>query len=424
MGSYINFKNYGATSQPEGSGSKPAENLSLARQSSVYSLTFEELQNSLDGVGKDFGSMNMDELLKNIWTAEGTQPMISSGDIRQGIPLPSGNLKKQGSLTLPSTLSQKTVDEVWKDLLKETDHAKDGNGGINLSEREATLSEITLEEFLFRAGVVAETTHAIGRPNIGGSLGDISRQDNRNADLPFGFPQTEISYESRRNNVINSNAVRNPYPNSVLNSHGITPQQQSQQQQPLLPKQVTLAFASPMNAGNNAQLTSLGTRSPLVKRGDPFMNNSATQSCVRPNREISIATLAPRVGIPVGSPKGQLTSIINPDRNLDASSLSHFPYAYNEGTHGRKAGTFEKVVERRRKRMIKNRESAARSRARKQAYTLELEAEIAKLKEVNEEMQNKQEKFMEMQKNQMLEKMNLRWGSKRLCLRRTLTGPW
>lgn len=388
MGSYINFKNYGgATSQPEGSGSKPAENISLARQSSVYSLTFEELQNTLDGAGKDFGSMNMDELLKNIWTAESTQPMISSGDIRQGIPLPSGNLKKQGSLTLPRTLSQKTVDEVWKDLLKETDNVKDGNGGMNLSEREATLSEITLEEFLFRAGVVGETTHLTGRPNNGGPHGDISKQDNSNADLPFGFPQPEISYESRRNNVIeNSNAVRNPYSNLILNSRGITTQHQSQQQQqqqhhrqqqqhrlhqqkqqPLLPKQVTLAFASPMNAGNNAHLTNLGTRNPLVRREDTFMNNSATQSCVGQNREISIASLAPRVAVPVGSPKSQLTSNMNPDRNLDVSILSHSPYAYNDGTHGRKTGTFEKVVERRRKRMIKNRESAARSRARKQA---------------------------------------------------------
>ncbi|KAL8097113.1 hypothetical protein AgCh_030279 [Apium graveolens] len=411
MGSYFNFKNYGgATSQQEGSGSKPAENLSLARQSSVYSLTFEELQNTFDGAGKDFGSMNMDELLKNIWTAEGTQPMISSGDIRQGIPLPGGNLKQQGSLTLPRTLSQKTVDEVWKDLLKETDNVKDGNGGV-----------------------VGETAHITGRPNNGGS------QVNSNAALPFGFAQPEISYESCRNNVReNSNAVRNPYSNLVLSSRGITSQQQSQQQQqqhrllqqhqqkqqPLLPKQVTLAFASPTNAGNNANLTSPGARNLLVRRGDPFMNNSATQSCVRQNREISIASLAPRVAVPVGSPKSQLASNMNPDRNLDSSILSHSPFAYNDGTQGRKTGTFEKVVERRRKRMIKNRESAARSRARKQAYTLELEAEVAKLKEVNEEMQNKQEKFMEMQKNQILEKMNMPWGSKRLCLRRTLTGPW
>ncbi|CBI32400.3 unnamed protein product, partial [Vitis vinifera] len=72
--------------------------------------------------------------------------------------------------------------------------------------------------------------------------------------------------------------------------------------------------------------------------------------------------------------------------------------------------------------MIKNRESAARSRARKQAYTLELEMEVAKLKEANEELQKKQAD-MEVQKNQILETIRQR-GGKRLCLRRTLTGPW
>ncbi|KAH0936061.1 hypothetical protein HID58_013178, partial [Brassica napus] len=40
--------------------------------------------------------------------------------------------------------------------------------------------------------------------------------------------------------------------------------------------------------------------------------------------------------------------------------------------------------------MIKNRKSAARSRARKQAYMLELEAEVAQLKEMNEELHRKQ----------------------------------
>ncbi|KAI9071187.1 hypothetical protein K1719_046849 [Acacia pycnantha] len=46
-------------------------------------------------------------------------------------------------------------------------------------------------------------------------------------------------------------------------------------------------------------------------------------------------------------------------------------------------GPVEKVVEGRQMRMIKNRESAARSRARKQAYTVELEAELNQLREEN-----------------------------------------
>ncbi|OMO74087.1 hypothetical protein CCACVL1_16966 [Corchorus capsularis] len=98
------------------------------------------------------------------------------------------------------------------------------------------------------------------------------------------------------------------------------------------------------------------------------------------------------------------------------------PYVFGRGR--KCSAALEKVVERRQRRMIKNRESAARSRARKQAYTLELEAEVAKLKEMNQELQKKQEEIMEMQKNQMLETLNRPWGGKRQCLRRTLTGPW
>ncbi|XP_050378575.1 ABSCISIC ACID-INSENSITIVE 5-like protein 3 [Argentina anserina] len=43
----------------------------------------------------------------------------------------------------------------------------------------------------------------------------------------------------------------------------------------------------------------------------------------------------------------------------------------------------EKSIERRQKRMIKNRESAARSRARKQAYTNQLENEVFQLRKMN-----------------------------------------
>ena len=54
----------------------------LSRQGSIYSLTFDELQSTLGGMGgglgKDFGSMNMDELLRSIWTTEESQAMASA----------------------------------------------------------------------------------------------------------------------------------------------------------------------------------------------------------------------------------------------------------------------------------------------------------------------------------------------------------
>ncbi|CAN6837326.1 unnamed protein product [Brassica oleracea] len=52
----------------------------------------------------------------------------------------------------------------------------------------------------------------------------------------------------------------------------------------------------------------------------------------------------------------------------------------------------EKTVERKQKRMIKNRESAARSRARKQqAYTQELEIKVSRLEEENERLRRQKE---------------------------------
>uniref|UniRef100_A0A2P2MEC5 Uncharacterized protein MANES_05G174500 n=1 Tax=Rhizophora mucronata TaxID=61149 RepID=A0A2P2MEC5_RHIMU len=74
--------------------------------------------------------------------------------------------------------------------------------------------------------------------------------------------------------------------------------------------------------------------------------------------------------------------------------------------------------------MIKNRESAARSRARKQAYTTELEEEVAQLKEENQKLQKKQVEILEIKKKQVLEAINMQQGVKRQCLRRTQSGTW
>ncbi|XP_059647797.1 ABSCISIC ACID-INSENSITIVE 5-like protein 7 [Cornus florida] len=436
MGSYINFKNFNSTPQPESSGGKPVGNFPLARQSSIYSLTFDELQNSMGGVGKDFGSMNMDELLKNIWTAEEMQAMASFPNGTEG-STPGGNLQKQGSLSLPRTLSQKTVDEVWRDLLKESGSAKDGggSGGSNLPQRQQTLGEMTLEEFLVRAGIVREDTQPIARQTNGGFYGEISRPGNSNTGLTLGFQQP-----TRNNGVLanhtteNNNLVPNQSSSLGLNVGGARScqlqqqqqQLQQQQQQQLFPKQATLAFASPMHLVNNGQLASPGTRGAVVGMADPPMNNALVQSAVIQSGAVSMAGLGSANAIvAAGSPVNQLPTDVNSKSNINTSSLSPVSYMFSEGTRGRKGnGGLEKVVERRHRRMIKNRESAARSRARKQAYTLELEAEVAKLKEINQDLQKKQAEIMEMQKNQISEAQKMPWGSKRLCLRRTLTGPW
>ncbi|XP_074367234.1 ABSCISIC ACID-INSENSITIVE 5-like protein 7 [Apium graveolens] len=432
MSSYINFKNIGDPSQPEGSAAKPAGNFSLGGQSSVYSLTFDELQSTFSGAGKEFGSMNMDEFLKNIWTSDGPQPIASSCGFGEGILVASGNLQKQGSLTLPRTLSQKTVDEVLN-LLKEGEKngSGNGNGGANLPQRQGTLGEMTLEEFLSKAGVVGEATHPIERSCNGGFYGEVSQEINNNAGLGFGFQQTQRNHASANDQIMeNNNAVPHISSNLAVDACSVMSQQlqQQQRQPPLFPKQATVAFSSPNNLVNKLQLASPGGKRGLnAGRADHSMSNSLVQSRVIQSSSTGMANLAPRVTtIAAGASKTQFIPNMIPKSDVDTSSYSPSPYAFNEGAaRGKKpSGVLEKVVERRRKRMIKNRESAARSRARKQAYTLELEAEVAKLKDVIEDLQDKQKKFKDMQKTQVLEKMKYPRGSKSLCLRRTLTGPW
>ncbi|KAL6211713.1 hypothetical protein ACLB2K_016936 [Fragaria x ananassa] len=433
MGSNINFKNYGDVQNGDVNGGKLGGNFSLARQTSVYSLTFDEFQNTMGGLGKDFGSMNMDELLKNIWSAEETQGITSTSGAGEG-NAPVGNLQRQGSLTLPRTLSQKTVDDVWKELNRESGDVKFGNvgGGSDLpqEQRQQTLGEMTLEEFLARAGVVREDAQEMARPGNSGFFGELFRHSNNNTGLAPGFQQA-----SRNNGLLgsrvesNNNSVPHQSPNLALNVGGVrTSQQQThqlppQQQQPIFPKPATLSFAPSMHLVSNAQLTSPRSRGPMSAVVEPSRNTAFSQGGGFPGAGIGMGGLgAGGVTVASGSPVNKISPDVIVKTSGDTSSLSPVPYMF---TRGRKAnGALDKVVERRQRRMIKNRESAARSRARKQAYTLELEAEVHKLKEMNEELQKKQAEIMEMQKDQILETMKREWGGKRQCLRRTLTGPF
>nr|UER43248.1 ABF2 protein [Populus tomentosa] len=421
MDSHWDFKNFGNASPGQGSVRKSPENPPLVRQSSVYSLTFDEFQNTWGGgLQKDFGSMNMDELLKNIWTAEETQAMTNTVGVGGEGSTPDGNLQRQGSLTLPRTLSQKTVDEVWRDLIKETS----GVAGSNFPQRQQTLREMTLEEFLVRAGVVREDSQQIGRPNNSGFFGELSQLNNNNntTGLALGFQQPNGNNGLMGTGIMENNLVSNQPSRLALNVGGIRPSQQlpqQQQQQPLFPKPAaTAVFASPLHVANNAQLASPGVRGSVVGNADRSVNNGLAH-----NRGMGMVSLATRgVTVATGSPANRISPDVIAKSNADTSSLSPVPFVFSRGR--KPSAVLEKVAERRQRRMIKNRESAARSRARKQAYTLELEDEVAKLKELNKELQRKQAEIFEMQKNQFLETMKAQWGGKRQCLRRTLTGPW
>ncbi|KAK6938683.1 Basic-leucine zipper domain [Dillenia turbinata] len=439
MGSNLNFKNFG-NEPPGGDGSRQMGNYPLARQSSVYSLTFDEFQNTVGGNGKDFGSMNMDELLKNICSAEELQIFASTTAAHThqgGIGGQSGGyLQRQGSLMLPRTLSTKTVDEVWKDISKEFSGGKElgGNSGPSLPQRQQTLGEMTLEEFLVRAGVVREDTQIAGKANNGGFYAELVCNDNNG--LGITFQQKGIGGGLIGNRIADcNNQISLQSHNLPLNVNGArssqqqlsqSQQPQQQQQQPLFSKQPTVAYSSPVAIPSSVQLASLGVRGGIVGISDPAINGNLVQGTAPQGGMGMVGLGAGAVTVASGSPANPLSSDGLAKSNGDTSSVSPSPYVFNGGIRGRKSnGAIEKVFERRQRRMIKNRESAARSRARKQAYTMELEAEVAKLKEENQELRKKQAEMLEMQKNQIREMMNRPRGvPMKRCLRRTQTGPW
>ncbi|KAJ0580081.1 putative transcription factor bZIP family [Helianthus annuus] len=425
----MNYKNFGnqpaaaaAAAEVGGGGARPPGSFHLARQGSIYSLTFDELQNTMgSSIGKDFGSMNMDELLKSIWNAEEVQTTgnnAANGVQEGGSGDGGGVIQRQGSLTLPRTLSQKTVDEVWKDISKEFH----GFGQPNLPQRQQTLGEMTLEEFLVKAGVVREETQAqlANNPNDNGLFSNLTNSQNSPGFGTIGFQQGASRNAVVNVNVNNSNQIAFQSSNLPLNVNGVRSTAQNPQ---LFPKQTNISYGAPMTVPSSKPLGSPVIRNGIMGVSDPMMNNNIVSSGALQGGVGGMVGLGVpgAVAVTVGSPA--VSSDGMGKNNGDTSSVSPSPYEFTGIVRGRRSGTVEKVVERRQRRMIKNRESAARSRARKQAYTMELEAEVAKLKEQNQELKRKAE-MMEKQQNQVIEMMSTQPGAKRRNLRRTLSGPW
>ncbi|PIN11047.1 hypothetical protein CDL12_16356 [Handroanthus impetiginosus] len=263
---------------------------SLAREGSFYSLTLDEVQNQLGDLGKPLSSMNLDELLKTVWTAEAKNQSIEGVDYGQSAQQPASglSLNRQSSVTLSRDLSKKTVDEVWQEIQHEQKRSS--------LDRKVTLGEMTLEDFLVKAGIVLVGVDEMGMP-----------QQTQWMNYPI---------------------------------HSMNPQQQ--QQQSMLPVYVP---------GHPVQ--------------QPIIGGNAVMEGAYPENQMTISS----------SPlMGTLSDTQTPRRKRVAPN-----------------DIIEKSVERRQKRMIKNRESAARSRARKQAYTNELENKVSRLEEENERLKRQQE---------------------------------
>lgn len=367
----MSYKNFGSQPAEVGSGSgRPPGGpggFHLARQGSIYSLTFDELQNTMGSIGKDFGSMNMDELLKSIWNAEEVQttgPNTGDGVQEGGVVDGGANIQRQGSLTLPRTLSQKTVDDVWREISKEYT----GFGEPNLPQRQQTLGEMTLEEFLVKAGVVREEAQLANKLNDNGLFSNLTNNQN-----PPGFGDIGLRQAANRNanaavNVNNGNQIAFQPANLPLNVNGnrSSQQQPHQQQQQLFPKQTNLPYGNHMALPSSKPLSSPVVRNGIMGMSDPKINGNSMVS--NGMLQGGMGGMVGPVTVAAGSPA--VSSDGMGKNNGDTSSVSPSPYEFSGVVRGRKSGTVEKVVERRQRRMIKNRESAARSRARKQVGVL------------------------------------------------------
>ncbi|KAG5041882.1 hypothetical protein AAZX31_03G003100 [Glycine max] len=275
---------------------------SLTRQGSLYNLTLDEVQNQLGNLGKPVGSMNLDELLKSVWTVEsGTDAYMHHGG-GQVVSAGSSLNPEQGSLTLSGDLSKKTIDEVWRDMQQNKSVGK---------ERQPTLGEMTLEDFLVKAGVSTEPF-----PNEDGAMAMSGVDSQHNTSQHAHWMQYQLT--------------------------SVQQQQQPQQQNSVMP-----GFSGFM-AGH------------VVQQPIPVVLNTVLDAGYS-----------------------------------EALSSSLMAALSDSQTAGRKrvasGNVVEKTVERRQKRMIKNRESAARSRARKQAYTQELEIKVSQLEEENERLRRQNE---------------------------------
>ncbi|KAJ0979093.1 hypothetical protein J5N97_014567 [Dioscorea zingiberensis] len=227
----------------------------LARQGSVYSLTLDEVQNHL---GEPLHSMNLDELLRNILPT----------DANTSLSMNIGGAQ-YGSRALSRDLSKKTVDEVWREIQQQKKKGSEERNSVN--ERQTTFGEMTLEDFLSEAGVVAEN-----RIDMFGNANEQDQWLQQYHQMPSHILETAV------------------YGDGML----------------------------------SLQRNLVGTMSAPPASG---------------RKRMAVEELG------------------------------------------------EKAVDRRQKRMIKNRESAARSRARKQAYTNELENKVSRLEEENERLRKQKE---------------------------------
>ncbi|WOG91109.1 hypothetical protein DCAR_0310357 [Daucus carota subsp. sativus] len=364
---------------------------SLGRQSSIYSLTLDEFQNTLTSDGKSFGSMNMDEFLRSIWTAEeieaqtqNANTMVPAAEAKTGVtnmnpqyhygttPNESSNiagqrnLTRQGSLSVPAPLCLRTVEEVWSEISK-TQQSTNNIPRAGSKQREPTYGEMTLEDFLVKAGVV--------------------REEGAAAQVPQHRPHPHPAPPQLHPHPAPPQLQPHPAPPQLQpQPQPAPPQLQPQPAPPQLqpqPQPYGMYLNCDSTAASNYMVIGCGGTGsvgvPAPFKPQPQTGGRTVTTCL-PGGKSSAIGHQPAVSYGGGVANGACAT----ESFGEMSPVSSDGIGTNKP--GRKRiidGPVERVIERRQKRMIKNRESAARSRARKHAYTIELEAELNQLKHEN-----------------------------------------
>ncbi|CAA7041653.1 unnamed protein product [Microthlaspi erraticum] len=387
-----NFNSLG-TDAP-GAMNRQLESTPLSQQGSIYSMTLDQIQ---DNLGRDCGQMNMEEFFKSICNTEETQGMVSTNGM---------GLQRQGSIALPRLLSQKTVDEVWKYVTEEGVHTNNYGGGTNTPhlQKQPTLGEVTLEEFLLRAGATGDSSNA-------GYIHDP------NTSLNGEFQQRPMVSDVLNNGVPRSmNHGSNLHPSVNGSMPTYQPQQQQPQQNQLLPQQ-PYGYGYGYGQGIQTGFTS-GQVSSNGIEGFMGIGNQSHQekNMTIPSGGMSVGTCSPVTQFPVldGIRMTNFgTSLAAPSPYICSGGSSVMGMMNNYGITVARRG-IDKVQMRK----IKNRESATRSRARKQAQVMELEAEVEKLKKENIDLLRKQAEMSKMQTKLVKGMVNLQ-GRSQTKLRRT-----
>uniref|UniRef100_A0A803P613 Uncharacterized protein n=1 Tax=Cannabis sativa TaxID=3483 RepID=A0A803P613_CANSA len=320
---------------------------SLGRQCSIYSLTLDEFQHTLN--------------------ESASQP----------------SLTRQGSLTLPPPLFRKTVEEVWSEIHSKGRHDDDQqrqrqstsasaatrNNTINhldsvgdivrnsdSTPRQPTFGEMTLEDFLVKAGVVREPAPLTTVSPTPTTQSLKTQQVTGNSSGGLGYPSAVAFGDSA---VYGGSSSRN----------GAYTQQQQQPAPPPPPPGVCYGGRGVNGGGGGYGVGAVAAQAPmgLAVPMSPVSSDGICGSQVENSGN--------QFGLDIGGVRGR-------KRSHD--------------------GPVEKVVERR------TEEDDQESRVGCQAYTVELEAELNQLREENAHLKQALEELERKQKQQYFEEMKMK----------------